>query len=62
VFRQKCIDLSVLPDLSDQDMENLARRRRKILRAISNLGNGPVFRMNREIQKRYFQLLEIMPS
>jgi hypothetical protein len=43
-------------------MENLARRRRKILRPISNLGNGPVFRMNREIQKRYFQLLEITPS
>jgi len=36
--------------------------RRKILRAISNLGDGTVFRVIREIRKRYFQPLEIAPS
>jgi len=62
VFHQKCIDLSVLLDLSDPDMENLAWSSRQNIAAISNLGNGPVFRMNREIQKRHFQPLEITPS
>ena len=62
---EKCIDLSDLLDLSDQDLEKLGvllGHRCKILRAISNLGDGTVFRVIREIQKRYFQPLEIAPS
>jgi len=40
----------------------LLGHRCKILRAISNLGDGTVFRVIREIQKRHFQPLEIAPS
>ena len=53
-FVEKSINLRVLPDLSDQDLEKLFGHRRKILRAISNLGDGTVFRLIREIQKHYF--------
>ena len=56
VFRRKMLNLS------DQDLEKLFGHRRKILRAISNLGDGTVFRVIREIQKRHFQPLEIAPS
>jgi hypothetical protein len=41
-FVENRIDLSVLPDLTDQDPEKLGvllRDRRKILRAIRDLGN-----------------------
>ena len=40
VFRENAIDLSVLPDLTDQDLEKLGvllGHRRKLLRAIANL-------------------------
>jgi hypothetical protein len=40
-FAENRIDLSVLPDLTDQDLEKLGvvlGDRRKILRAIANLG------------------------
>ena len=40
VFRENAIDLSVLPDLTDQDLENLGvllGHRRKLQRAIANL-------------------------
>jgi hypothetical protein len=36
----------------------LLEHRRKMLRAISNLGDGTVFRVIREIQKRYFSRWE----
>ena len=39
-FAEQCIDLSVLPDLTDQDLEKLGvllGDRRKMLRAIANL-------------------------
>ena len=39
-FRENAIDLSVLPDLMDQDLEKLGvllGHRRKLLRAIANL-------------------------
>ena len=44
VFRDNAIDLSVLPDLTDLDLEKLGvllGHRRKILRAIAELGNAP---------------------
>jgi SAM domain (Sterile alpha motif) len=43
-FVENRIDLSVLPDLTDQDLEKLGvvlGDRRKILRAIANLDNAP---------------------
>ena len=43
-FAENRIDLSVLPDLTDQDLEKLGivlGDRRKILRAIANLDNAP---------------------
>jgi class 3 adenylate cyclase len=43
-FVENRIDLSVLPELTDQDLEKLGvvlGDRRKILRAIANLGNAP---------------------
>jgi hypothetical protein len=43
-FAENRIDLSVLPDLTDQDLEKLGvvlGDRRKILRAIVNLGTPP---------------------
>jgi hypothetical protein len=60
-FVEKCIDPSVPPNLSDQGLEKpgvLLEHRRKMLRAISNLGDGTVFRVIREIQKRYFSRWE----
>src|SRR5215472_11467935 len=39
-FRENAIDLSILPDLTDQDLEKigvLLGHRRKLLRAIANL-------------------------
>ena len=39
-FRENAIDVSVLPDLTDQDLEKLGvllGHRRKLLRAIANL-------------------------
>src|SRR5215471_17962334 len=44
-FVENRIDLSVLPDLTDQDLEKLGvllGDRRKMLRAIRNLGNSSV--------------------
>src|SRR5215475_2823293 len=44
-FIENRIDLSVLPDLTDQDLEKLGvflGDRRKMLRAIRDLGNAPV--------------------
>jgi class 3 adenylate cyclase len=44
-FAENRIDLSVLPDLTDQDLEKLGvllGDRRKMLRAIRNLGNVSV--------------------
>jgi len=41
VFRENAIDETVLPDLTDQDLEKLGvllGHRRKLLRAIANLG------------------------
>jgi hypothetical protein len=43
-FVENCIDLSVLPDLTDQDLEKLGvvlGDRRKMLRAIAKLDNAP---------------------
>jgi SAM domain (Sterile alpha motif)/Adenylate and Guanylate cyclase catalytic domain len=43
-FAENRIDLSVLPDLTDQDLEKLGvvlGDRRKIMRAIANLDNAP---------------------
>src|SRR5580704_10281529 len=43
-FAENRIDLSVLPDLTDQDLEKLGvvlGDRRKMLRAIANLDNAP---------------------
>ena len=40
VFRENAIDVSVLPDVTDQDLEKLGvllGHRRKLLRAIANL-------------------------
>ena len=44
-FVDNAIDLSVLPDLTDQDLEKLGvllGHRRKMLRAIAALGGAPV--------------------
>jgi len=44
-FADNAIDLSVLPDLTDQDLEKLGvllGHRRKMLRAIAALGGAPV--------------------
>ncbi len=43
-FAENAIDLSVLPDLTDQDLEKLGvllGHRRKMLRAIAELGSAP---------------------
>jgi len=43
-FAENAIDLSVLPDLTDRDLEKLGvllGHRRKMLRAIAQLGNAP---------------------
>jgi len=55
VFRQNALTSASFLTFRIKTWKILLGRRRKI-------GNGPVFRMNREIQKRYFQPLEITPS
>ena len=60
-FIENRIDLSILPDLTDQDLEKLGvvlGDRRKMLRAIAKLDNAPAT----AAPSRYFELQQRLPA
>jgi hypothetical protein len=65
-FSENDIDFAILEELTDQDLEKIGvsslGHRRKLLRAISNLGDGTVFSLDPRDPETLFQPLEIAPA